>query len=299
MSDINYNSIGIMVNTQDGRAIMTNQNIADLHIHTNHSDGQLSPRDIVEMALDSGLGAIAITDHDNTSAMTEALEYANNTDLRVIPGIEISTKHNGRGLHMIGIFIDVGDKRIGDYVQQQKGVRREWALKSVARIKELGHDMSMEEVELHSASGMLGKNHIASALVLKGICKDIESAFSEFLGKDGKAYVPKDKIKAFEAIDLIKKAGGLAILAHPGDDKRADVVTAEAIDELVESGLDGIEVYSRHHDEEKTDRYLHVALDRGLMISGGSDFHRKENGKIGSTGLSEKDYGTLIANEPC
>lgn len=273
---------------------MNPQTYADLHIHTNHSDGSFAPEDVVVMAHRKGLKAIAITDHDNTTGITEANWVGRRLGVQVIPGIEISTKSDTGGLHIIGLFIDTDEEGIQDYVRKQMRVRREWADITIEKLCDMGHGIGIEDVEKYSASGMLGKKHIARALVQNGVCPDVNTAFQGFLNKGAKAYLGKEKITPEEAIRLIKGAGGISVLAHPGDGKGRQPVTEEEIILLKKIGLDGVELYSQHHTEEQTTIYRRIAGCHGLLATGGSDFHDEDNGDIGGPGLSEGELNQIL-----
>lgn len=240
----------------------------DLHLHTTASDGSLSPKRLVELASMLGLKVIAVSDHDTVNGISDALATGKSLGVEVIPAIELSSKYNSRDVHLLGFFIDHNDEQLQASLKYLRDARLERAKKIVGCLEELGLDISMEEIETAAGNTSVGRPHIARVLLAKGYVSSFGDAFSKYLKKDAPCYFEKFVYTAKEAISLIHKSGGVAVFAHPG---LANL--DNHIHELVEMGLDGIEVYHSEHTPEMTERYLAIAKDYGLIITGGSDCH--------------------------
>jgi predicted metal-dependent phosphoesterase TrpH len=253
---------------------------ADLHTHTTASDGTNSPSANVRMAAEAGLAAVAITDHDTVSGIREALEEGTRIGIRVVPGVEISTVANGQDIHVLGYFIDYEDESFLRRLEELRRTRDRRNEMLIERLRELGVDISMEEVlkELagsKSKDDTIGRPHIAAMLVKKGYVASIQEAFERYLGKQGAAYVNPPRIDPTTAVEWIREAGGAAVLAHPGlydDDK--------LVMELIAFGIDGIEAYHSDHSSEDEEKYARLAQQHGLLITAGSDFHGERNGQV-------------------
>jgi predicted metal-dependent phosphoesterase TrpH len=253
---------------------------ADLHTHTTASDGTNSPSANVRMAAEAGLAAVAITDHDTVSGIREALEEGTRIGIRVVPGVEISTVANGQDIHVLGYFIDYEDESFLRRLEELRRTRDRRNEMLIERLRELGVDISMEEVlkELEgskSKDDTIGRPHIAAVLVKKGYAASIQEAFERYLGKQGAAYVNPPRIGPTTAVEWIREAGGAAVLAHPGlydDDK--------LVMELIAFGIDGIEAYHSDHSPEDEEKYARLAQRHGLLITAGSDFHGERNGQV-------------------
>ncbi|MCP4229577.1 MAG: PHP domain-containing protein [bacterium] len=247
----------------------------DLHIHTTASDGSYTPRGIVEMALDAGLAAIAITDHDTTSGSTEALAAGEEFGLEVIPGIELSVNHGERSFHMLGYFIDPDDVSLNERLKEVRRFREERNPRIIAKLNELGMEITIEEALAKASGDTLGRPHIAAVLLEKDYVKNNQEAFDKYLAKGAAAYVERDRITSAEAIELITGAGGVAVLAHPGIYELSDEELDGVVSGLAEAGLQGIEVIYPEHTREIERKYHNIAERYGLAVTGGTDFHGK------------------------
>ncbi|GAB7387482.1 PHP domain-containing protein [Bacillaceae bacterium] len=250
---------------------------ADLHTHTTASDGTRRPRENVRLAKAAGLRAVAITDHDTVGGIAEALAAGRETGIEVVPGIEISTLHEGQDVHVLGYYVDFRDERFLERLSELRGTRDLRNRMMVEKLRELGIEITLDEVyaRRREERGNVGRPHIAEVLVEKGIVGSLEEAFDVYLGKGGKAYVTPPRIAPQEAIDLIRQAGGVPVLAHPGvygDDGM--------VEKLIRYGLAGIEVFHPDHDEEDEARYRRMAERYGILLTAGSDFHGEREGKI-------------------
>jgi len=260
----------------------------DLHIHTNFSDGTLSPEQVVKKAVELNLSAIAITDHDTTEGISPAIEEAKLTNIEVIPGIELNTHYYEQEIHILGYYFDYQGDYINEVLKKLQQNRVDRAKKIVEKLNRLGLNISYERVRGIASGPSIGRPHIAEAMIEKNYVNSIEEAFDKYIGEDAPAYVPREKLTPFEAIDIIKKAKGVPILAHPGLLKDQSV-----IDELIYYGIMGIEVYHSKHDKNQTEYYTELALEKGLLMTGGSDSHGEEPLLLGTIYVPEKVLSDL------
>ncbi len=246
---------------------------ADLHIHTNRSDGLLSPEQVVLKANKVGLSAISITDHDSIDGIESAILTGKKHNVEVIPGLEISAEYYGEEIHILGYFIDWQDQSLNRALQTFRDARHKRALKMMEKLNELGIRIEHSDVFKDTQLDYVGRPHLAFALVQNGYVDTISEAFQKFLGNNAPAYIPKPAFSPFEAIKMILSADGIPILAHPAMLKR------NVVDDLVSYGLAGIEAYHSYHSNQITDYYIYLAKKKNLLITGGSDFHGFENSK--------------------
>ena len=242
---------------------------ADLHVHTAASDGNLTAGEVVQLAWAMGLSTIAITDHDSVEGIAPALAAAAGTSLRVIPGVELSASVGQLDAHILGYFIDHTDPVLLEMLAALRASRFERAESMVAALRAAGYDVTIERVvALADPDGAIGRSHLARALVDSGQVSSVGEAFRELIGRDGRFYVSKPLATPREAIETIRAAGGVAVLAHPGING-----TEVLLDELIGYGLGGIEAYHTEHTPEQREHFARVAADRRLVATGGSDFH--------------------------
>lgn len=247
----------------------------DLHVHSTCSDGTLSPTELVDYAIQKGLSAFALTDHDCVEGLDTILSYAKSLPNapEIIPGIELSTDENGQEVHMVGLFIDHHNPEFNQYLQEFIESRTTRNKKMCHLLQEHGMNITYEELEAEFPGAVLTRAHYAKLLMKHGYVKSIKEAFERFLGDHCPCYVSREKITPVMAIDLIRKAGGLAILAHPILYHMSDARLDALVQKLKEAGLTGIEaIYSTYSPaEERQIRKLSTKYD--LLLSGGSDFH--------------------------
>ncbi|HEY2956236.1 MAG TPA: PHP domain-containing protein [Candidatus Eisenbacteria bacterium] len=239
----------------------------DLHAHTTFSDGDLAPAALVQRAVARGVGALSITDHDSVEALPAAGAAAG-TDLELVPGIEVSTSHGGLDLHILGYYLDASSQELATRLARFREERRERMLLMVERLRELGAPVEADEVFEIAGEGVVGRPHLAEALVRAGHAESAEDAFRRLLGSRGLAFVPRPAFPPEEAIALIHGAGGVSVLAHPG----AGLVDS-VVEGLASHGLRGIEVWHPQHNPITVRRYQALASRLGLLETGGSDFH--------------------------
>lgn len=244
----------------------------DLHAHSTASDGSQSPEAAVRAAHKAGVAALALTDHDTLAGIAEAQETADAVGLRLVPGVELSVHQGAQEVHLLGLHIrDVG--ALQDELELYRDLRRARAASIVARLNRLGIAVTMDEVLTAAAGGAVGRPHVARALIAGGHVKDSRDAFDRYLGAGRPAYVDKERLDIADGIALIHRAGGIAVLAHPGGEGRR-----ERIEPLVPMGLDGLEVRHPSHSGEDSRRLEALAEFFGLVLSGGSDWHGAGHG---------------------
>jgi predicted metal-dependent phosphoesterase TrpH len=239
----------------------------DLHTHTTFSDGDLSPEALVRRAISRRVGVLSITDHDSVDALPLA-QAAAGSALELIPGIEISTSANGLDLHILGYYLDSANRELGVRLARFRDERSERMRRMVARLAELSIPVELEEVFQIAGHGVVGRPHLAEALVRAGHAESADDAFRRLLGAHGLAFVPRPTFPPAEAIALIRGAGGVSVLAHPGPG-----LVDSVIEGLAAQGLAGIEVWHPQHGTLAVRRYQALAERLGLIETGGSDFH--------------------------
>lgn len=246
----------------------------DLHAHTTASDGMLSPSEVVRAAKQAGLSAVAITDHDTTGGLSEALAEGNRAGIEVVPGVELSLAVAKGSFHLIGLYVDPADARLAGLLGRIREGRRARNARIAARLGELGVPVTIEEVAALARGEVVSRPHFARALVRRGHTGGVKEAFDRFLRKDGPAYFERWRPPAAEAIGAVRSAGGAAVLCHPhtlglGDGEPL----AEFVTHLAGIGLDAVEVFYPDYDRRQTGSYTKLAEGLGLLASGGSDFH--------------------------
>ena len=244
------------------RGACSAQGRVDLHVHTTASDGQYSPAQVVQKALDIGLGAISITDHDTTAGVAEALEAAQGTALQVIPGVEISTDLRGSE----GYFVSYADGGLSRKLARLRAARLGRARRIISKLSQMGLPLAWEQVR-HLATGeSVGRPHIAQALLQNGYVSSIDDAFRRYIGRHAPAYVDRFKLSPAEAVQTLLAAEGLPVLAHPR-------YATHLVPGLVRVGLVGLEAYYTGYTADVTGKLLGLAARHGLLATGGSDFH--------------------------
>jgi predicted metal-dependent phosphoesterase TrpH len=247
---------------------------ADLHLHTNFSDGTYTPEELAGHGKRHGLKAMALTDHDTVEGCARMSAACEADEIEFIPGTELTAELDGVELHLLGYDLDAANERLLKAMERFQAVRQNRIHEMVARINKLNVPLKAEDVFAMANCKSPGRPHVARALVKAGLCKSLEEAFDRFLKLNRPAWVPKCKISAMEGIELIHDAGGVAVMAHPGLNK-----TDEVIPKMVEAGLDGIECFHTKHTPSTSQHYLQIAKKHSLLVTGGSDCHGLSKGK--------------------
>ena len=242
----------------------------DLHSHTNESDGSCSPAQLVDEAVRAGVTTLGVTDHDTFAGYDGAQEAAAAAGLKLVCGIELSTKLHGHSVHLLGYFFDTGRlAAFREWVLDQQASRRERNVRLAARLRELGFEITIEEAE-RRGRGMTGRPHFAELMLEKGYVGSIREAFDEYLDESAIGYVFRREPQFAEGVDEIRRAAGIASLAHP---VRVNGDVPALMPELRDAGLNAIEAYHSDHNEQHTRLYLELAQKYGMLVTGGSDFH--------------------------
>ena len=244
----------------------------DLHTHSTASDGTLPPEQVIEAAARCGLAALALTDHDTIDGVALARAAAERLGIRVIAGCELSAFQDDHEVHLLALHLSHLDA-LQRHLSDLRAHRQTRAAKIVEKLNSLGIPLTLEEVLQQSNGGAVGRPHVARALIARGVVHDFRDAFVRYLGGNGSAFVPKEKLSIEDAIAIAHEAGGLAIWAHPGDGGRR-----ETLEPLVAAGLDGVEVRHPSHSAEDVKRLQALADFFGLVPSGGSDWHGASDG---------------------
>ncbi len=263
---------------------------ADLHIHTTYSDGVYSPKDVVDISIKSNIFVIAIADHDSVSGIDEAIAYAKNR-IEIIPAVELSTNIGNRDIHILGYYVDHHSSDFVNYIEEFKKYRVIRAKKIVEKLSLDGLKIDFEQVKQIAKNSALGRPHIAEVLLATGYVRSISEAFSRYLGYHCPYYEPKKEVNPKEAIEKIKKCGGIPVLAHPG------MIGADSglIYKLINDGVVGVEVWHPEHTQRQEDDFYETAIKHGLLMTGGSDFHGYPRGycKIGEYGCGKSEISYL------
>jgi 3',5'-nucleoside bisphosphate phosphatase len=248
---------------------------ADLHLHTYFSDGTYSPEELVAQAVGQELHVLALTDHDTVEGCVPTATACQAVGIEFIAGTELTAEQDGHEIHILGYAIDLQNPKFLKEIGRFQTVRQNRIREMVQRLNQINVPLQAEEVFALANCRAPGRPHVARALVQAGLVGSLDEAFERFLKKNRPAWVPKYKMSAAEAIDLIHQAGGLAVMAHPGLS-----LTDELIPNMVEADLDGIECFHTKHSTSMVDHYLALADRFRLVVTGGSDCHGLNKGKL-------------------
>jgi 3',5'-nucleoside bisphosphate phosphatase len=270
--------------------------VIDLHLHTNASDGLLSPEALVARVADAGVTVMAVTDHDTVAGLDRAQAAAGARGIRLIAGIEITAVEGGRDVHVLGYFIDRAHRPLAEFLDAQRADRRRRVRAMAARLASLGLPIDLDDVMARHAGHAVGRPALAKALVRGGHVATIAEAFDRYLGTGGAAFVPRLGAPVAGVVNVIREAGGLASIAHPGLLRDPSL-----LDRLLTGGSaapDAIEVFHSDHDPAVTAGLLALADSRGLLVTGGSDFHGDTAGRavgLGRIALPADRFERLAA----
>lgn len=262
---------------------------ADLHTHTTCSDGVFSPAALVEKAADCGLRVLSVTDHDTVGGLPAASERAEKRGLTFVPGVELSVTVNETEIHLLAYDFNPSDSDLCSHLEYMSTGRRERAHQMIDLLQDEGIDIYDEELAAEiSSNASVGRPHVASALVRGGYVETTRDAFEQYLARGRPAFVEKPEAPAPRLIDIVHDAGGVSVLAHPGH-----WTPSECIRDLVDAGLDGIEIIHPSHDRSLEQYYAKLARGHGLLQTGGSDYHGwtdEDAEHLGRVGLSRSQW---------
>ena len=265
-------------------------NKADLHVHTIMSDGMHTVEELIKMCKARGVTTIAITDHDTTKALQN---IPSSSDVNIINGIELSTTFDNKSVHILGYYINPEDKALNEKLKFLREKRKTREKRMVKKLKEIeGINIDYEEIKEKNPKSAIGRVHIAKELFEKHYVKNIAEAFEKYIGDDSPCFIRNEKLTIKEAVNLIKNAGGISFLAHPGLIK-----DMESYEEILKYGIEGIEVFYPKHSEKQRQFFYDLAIKNNLLISGGSDFHglkMKGKNKLASAYLTDKYLNQII-----
>lgn len=247
---------------------------ADLHSHTTASDGSLAPADHVRWAAEQGLACLGVTDHDTIAAWPEAQATGAEVGIEIVPGCELSTEVAKTEVHILAYYFDPAEPVMVEMLARMRGGRLARAIESVALLHKLGHKAVSLERILEVGGESVGRPHIAMAMIEAKVVRSIEEAFHRFLGRGQPAYVPRPRLTPDEAIDTVKQAGGVPVIAHPGLIRDDNWVR-----KFIAAGAMGIEAYHTDHSDRQRQFYARWAYDAGLICTGGTDTHGPKGGR--------------------
>jgi len=267
----------------------------DLHVHSNVSDGKYAPEEIVARAAKLGLTHFALTDHDSIDGIVPAIEAARNfPELTFIPGVEISTDVPDGEVHVLGYFIDYKSKELAESLQKFRNSRHDRALGMVRKLGKLGIDIDWTRVREIAGDGTIGRPHIARAMLEKGYIDTFTEAFDRYIGRDGPAYVEREKMMPEAAVALVIRSRGIPVMAHPFTVPDPEKMVMK----LKEVGLAGIEAYYKDNNDEQTAVLTAMADKYGIIVTGGSDYHGIDDSnevEIGGVAVPPEAVERLIA----
>jgi predicted metal-dependent phosphoesterase TrpH len=263
---------------------------SDLHLHSTASDGSLPPEEVVLAAVEARLDLISLTDHDTVAGVSIAIDAARPHPIQVIPGIEMSTGSEVAELHILGYFIDLTNRTLLAHTERALGARRERMEEMLSRLETQGIDLPFESVQAQSSGGgVLGRPHLAQAMVGAGIVSSVDEAFIQHIGNASPAYVPIRLLDPPAAIRMIRDAGGIAVWAHPPIRYFHDLLPG-----LVEAGLAGVEVYRPRMLPDRLMKIEKGARNAGLLLSGGSDWHGPAHGPLGDFRVRSSEVAAFL-----
>src|SRR5574337_221983 len=267
--------------------------LIDLHTHSTASDGRLSPQELIKLAKQSDVSVLAVTDHDTLEGLPAADAEAAQTGVQLVPGVEITAHVDDLEVHILGHFIDPNNTRLAEFLTSSRCDRIERVHRMIDKLWALGLPLDVDEVLSLATGSSVGRPHVAQAMIRRGYVASLREAFDRYLTSGKPGHVERSRIPAALAIQAIKRAGGVASLAHPGDYGHDEVIPF-----LVSHGLDGLEVYHPEHDTGSVFRYERIRLEYGLLTVGGSDYHGTEGLRsigLGRPVLPEARFEQLLA----
>jgi hypothetical protein len=245
----------------------------DLHTHSDRSDGTFRPAEVIRLAAERELDVVALTDHDTTDGLAEALDTGAEVGVEVVPGVELSAEYQRTSVHVLCYWMDVDSPELQTELRRLRDERFRRGELMVERLHELGFDVSFERVKQIAGGGNIVRPHVAQAMVEAGIVETEKQAFDEWIGDGRPAHVPKHALDPVDAVALIRSAGGVCVLAHPGMWGDQSSVPPELIESMASAGMVGLEVDHVDHTPDRREHYRAMAARLGLVATGGSDCH--------------------------
>jgi predicted metal-dependent phosphoesterase TrpH len=269
----------------------------DLHTHSDESDGTFTPSEVVRRAAELGLDVVALTDHDTTSGLEEASEAAREVGVELVPGVEFSAEHQATSIHVLCYWMDTSNEELQKELQRLRDDRFRRGEMMIEKLQALGFDISFERVREIAGGGNIVRPHVAQAMVEAGIVADEAEAFDRYIADGGPAHVPKHALDPLDSVDLIGRAGGVCVLAHPGMWGDQTSVPDDLIAAMAERGMVGLEVDHTDHTPEQRSTYRAMAERLGLVATGGSDCHgtRYDPIRLGSSLCDPEQFAALRA----
>jgi predicted metal-dependent phosphoesterase TrpH len=269
----------------------------DLHTHSDESDGTFTPSEVVRRAAELGLHVVALTDHDTTAGLEEAGEAAREVGVELVPGVEFSAEYQATSIHVLCYWMDASNEDLQTELQRLRDDRFRRGEMMIEKLQALGFDISFERVVEIAGGGNIVRPHVAQAMVEAGIVADEAEAFDRYIADGGPAHVPKHALDPLDAVDLIGRAGGVCVLAHPGMWGDQTSVPDDLIAAMAERGMVGLEVDHTDHTPEQRAVYRAMAERLGLVATGGSDCHgtRYDPIRLGSSLCDPEQFAALRA----
>ncbi len=247
----------------------------DLHSHSIFSDGTNTPEELVALAEQAGLSALALTDHDTTDGLPRFMAAASKTPVQAVSGIELSAEFGEVTLHILGLLFDPANQELQAALEWVRAGRTERNFQILEKLNRLGYNLTHDDIRKHSSDDLIGRPHFAAALIEKGHFKHKDKIFKQLLGKGKAAYVDRRRLSPEACVELIRNAGGIAVIAHPGQMKLTARSLRRLVKKLKEHGLGGLEVWHPTHKEYQAASFLRICEEFDLAATGGSDFHGK------------------------
>lgn len=265
----------------------------DLHTHSTASDGSDTPSELLEKMRSAGLAAGALTDHDTVSGLEEFLQASKGTDFLAVPGVELSTRLRGKEIHIVGLFIDPASEELMGFLRARREERVRRNAEMIRKLRENGYEITEEEVRAEANGESVGRPHMARVLLSKGYFSDMREVFSRCIGRNAPCYVPRESVSPDEAVRVIRSSGGLPVWAHPILSASSRSAMRRVLRELVPAGLAGLETRYPLYGEADREAAKAVASEFGLLESGGSDYHGRNQPGIELGRNLEIPYGDL------
>jgi len=267
----------------------------DLHMHSTFSDGTLTPAQLVERAKQNKIQVMAITDHDNVDGLKEGRKEAEKAGITFVDGIEVSANYMDKDIHILGYFLNLEDEEFLGWLKNLQEKRYNRTLEILKKLSHLGIEISLAEVEDEVLGNVIGRPHIAKMIIKKGFAVTMDEVFDRYLGDGKPAYIPKIGVDMVEVVKKLKANGAAVILAHPHLISHSDDTVINIIDMLIKNGLDGLELYYPNIDARKKNKLLKIAKKRGLILTGGSDFHglNRAGTDLGAGNISQEVFEIL------